>query len=109
MFTVNCREAFRTPTIGRRFFRWLYEKTKLPLVPIYGGFPVKLKTYLGAPIHFKPGLTVDDVRNEVKEIKGTVPKSFFYCLFHHNLFQYEKFRKKLFISDLPSKMSKFFL
>lgn len=65
MFTVNCREAFRTPTIGRRFFRWLYEKTKLPLVPIYGGFPVKLTTYLGAPIHLKPGLTVDDLRAEV--------------------------------------------
>jgi len=24
------------------WLRWLYEKTRLPLIPIYGGFPVKL-------------------------------------------------------------------
>ena len=24
------------------WLRWLYEKTRLPLIPIYGGFPVKM-------------------------------------------------------------------
>lgn len=52
MFTTNTRESFRTPEWGRSFFRWLYEKTKMPLCPIYGGFPVKMVTHLGKPIHF---------------------------------------------------------
>ncbi|VDM69617.1 unnamed protein product, partial [Strongylus vulgaris] len=38
MFTENCRESFRTPVWGRSFFRWVYEKTKMPLCPVYGGF-----------------------------------------------------------------------
>ncbi|CAF4309257.1 unnamed protein product, partial [Adineta steineri] len=29
---------------------YIYEKTRLPLVPIYGIFPVKMITYLGQPI-----------------------------------------------------------
>ncbi|CAJ0929080.1 unnamed protein product, partial [Mesorhabditis belari] len=52
MFTENCRDAFRTPEWGRTFLRWLYEKTKLPLCPIYGGFPVKMITHLGKPMTF---------------------------------------------------------
>ena len=52
MFTENIRESFRTPSWGRGFFRWLYEKTRLPLVPIYGGFPVKLRTFLGPPLEY---------------------------------------------------------
>jgi len=42
MFTKNCREAVRTMSLGRRFLRYIYEKTRLPLVPIYGIFPVKM-------------------------------------------------------------------
>ena len=42
-FTKNAREAFLTPKFGRPILRWLYEKTRGPLVPIYGGFPVKLE------------------------------------------------------------------
>ncbi|KAK6015644.1 hypothetical protein OSTOST_18928, partial [Ostertagia ostertagi] len=52
MFTENCRESFRTPVWGRSFFRWIYEKTKMPLCPIYGGFPVKMITHLGKPMTF---------------------------------------------------------
>ena len=52
MFTENCRESFRTPEWGRNFFRWIYEKTKIPLCPIYGGFPVKMITHLGKPMTF---------------------------------------------------------
>ena len=58
MFTKNCREAVRSMSFGRRkrstilsrdstaslsgFLRYIYEKTRLPLVPIYGIFPVKM-------------------------------------------------------------------
>ncbi|KAK3090668.1 hypothetical protein FSP39_013564 [Pinctada imbricata] len=50
IFTQNVREAFRTPSITRNWLRWVYEKTRLPIVPIYGFFPVKLKSFVGEPI-----------------------------------------------------------
>ncbi|GAB1602437.1 transmembrane protein 68-like [Argonauta hians] len=51
MFTQNIRETFRTPSWSRNILRKLYEKTRWPLLPIYGGFPVKLKTIFGEPIY----------------------------------------------------------
>ncbi|KAL3079776.1 hypothetical protein niasHS_014058 [Heterodera schachtii] len=55
MFTENCREAFRTPRWGRRLTRPIYEHTRLPVCPIYGGFPVKMVTHLGKPLNFEIG------------------------------------------------------
>lgn len=63
MFTENCRDAFRTPRWGRRLFRPLYEKTRLPLCPIYGGFPVKMITHLGKPIHFTADSTPEQIKH----------------------------------------------
>uniref|UniRef100_A0A183BND5 PlsC domain-containing protein n=1 Tax=Globodera pallida TaxID=36090 RepID=A0A183BND5_GLOPA len=70
MFTENCREAFRTPRWGRRLTRPIYERTRLPVCPIYGGFPVKMITHLGTPLTF-----VDDVFDQplsAEQIKRTV-------------------------------------
>ncbi|KAL3869897.1 hypothetical protein ACJMK2_042523 [Sinanodonta woodiana] len=50
VFTQNVREAFRTPSICKKLLRRLYERTRLPVVPIYGFFPVKLRTFIGDPI-----------------------------------------------------------
>ena len=44
IFTKNCREAFRTISFGRNLLLKLYEMIRLPCVPMYGGFPVKLIT-----------------------------------------------------------------
>ncbi|VDK44201.1 unnamed protein product [Anisakis simplex] len=70
MFTENCRDAFRTPQWGRKVFRWIYEKSKLPLCPVYGGFPVKMMfvylTHLGKPINFMSGSVPEDVKRKVK-------------------------------------------
>ena len=41
------RESFRVLPCGERFFLWLFEKTRLPLRPCFGGFPVKLRTHIG--------------------------------------------------------------
>jgi len=57
MFTQNIREAFRTVQWGSRFWHWLYSQTKLPLIPIYGFFPVKMKTIIGKPIVYDPSMT----------------------------------------------------
>ena len=41
--------------VGRGLWEYLYETTKMPLVPMYGLFPVKLRTHLGKPIYPTPG------------------------------------------------------
>ncbi|XP_018415629.1 PREDICTED: transmembrane protein 68 [Nanorana parkeri] len=65
MFTQNVREGFRS--LGRLWiFRWMYEKFKFPIVPIYGGFPVKFRTYLGDPIQYDPSLTASELAEKTK-------------------------------------------
>jgi len=64
-FTKNLREAFRTVSWGRRIWLKIYAKTKLPLAPIYGGFPVKLVTYIGKPIPYDGTLTPDELQTKV--------------------------------------------
>uniref|UniRef100_A0A8C3TGB8 Phospholipid/glycerol acyltransferase domain-containing protein n=1 Tax=Chelydra serpentina TaxID=8475 RepID=A0A8C3TGB8_CHESE len=65
MFTQNIREGYRT--LGKiGFFRWLYEHSRLPLVPGYGGFPVKLRTYIGDPIPYDPNITATELVEKTK-------------------------------------------
>ena len=61
VFTQNIREAFRTFPFFRGNFRAIYEKTKLPILPIFGWFPVKLRTYIGDPIEYDPDATPEEV------------------------------------------------
>lgn len=66
MFTENSRDSFRTPRWGRLCFRGLYERTRLPICPIYGGFPVKMVTHLGKPIYFTEETLPEDLKHVVK-------------------------------------------
>ena len=43
---------------------YIYQSTKMPLVPMYGVFPVKLKTHIGSPIYPKPGMTPEELRQQ---------------------------------------------
>lgn len=67
VFTQNIREAFRTSPFFRGLFRSIYEKTKLPLLPIYGGFPVKLVTYVGKPIPYDESATPEEVAKQTAD------------------------------------------
>ncbi|KAL4235744.1 Transmembrane protein 68 [Mactra antiquata] len=67
MFTKNIRESFRTPGWGRSSLRWIYEKCRLPIVPIYGFFPVKMITYLGQPIYPDDSMTPEMLADQVKQ------------------------------------------
>lgn len=67
VFTRNIREALRSVTTPRWFWRWLHQTTHLPLVPIYGGFPVKLVTYFGEPIEYDPSHTVESLARLVAQ------------------------------------------
>lgn len=61
VFTPNIREAYRTMPFFRSIFRKIYETTKLPLLSVYGGFPVKLKTIIGEPIPYDEKATPEEV------------------------------------------------
>jgi 1-acyl-sn-glycerol-3-phosphate acyltransferase len=64
MFTENLREGFRNIGLGRSFFIKLYNWTRIPFRPIYGGFPVKFRTHLGPPIYFEEGTTPKEVQEK---------------------------------------------
>ncbi|XP_032078837.1 transmembrane protein 68-like [Thamnophis elegans] len=65
MFTENLREAYRT--VGNTSLsKWLYEHFRFLCLPIYGGFPVKLRTYIGEPIPYDPNLTAKELAEKTK-------------------------------------------
>ncbi|XP_060133805.1 monoacylglycerol/Diacylglycerol O-acyltransferase isoform X1 [Zootoca vivipara] len=65
IFTQNNCETYRT--IGKtRLTQWLYDKTRCMYLPIYGGFPVKLRTFIGEPIPYDPNITAVELAERVK-------------------------------------------
>lgn len=40
----------------------------MPIVPLYGGFPVKLRTFIGEPIPYEPNMTAEELATKVREI-----------------------------------------
>ncbi|XP_060133799.1 monoacylglycerol/Diacylglycerol O-acyltransferase-like isoform X3 [Zootoca vivipara] len=65
IFTQNICEVIRN--IGKtRLTRWLYEKTRLLYLPMYGPFPVKLRTYIGEPIPYDPNITAAELAEKTK-------------------------------------------
>jgi len=66
VYTQNLREAFVAVKFCSCIFRSLYEWTRLPFVPFYGGFPVKLKTYVGEPIPYDPSVTPEELAQKTK-------------------------------------------
>lgn len=48
--------------------RSLYERIRLPVVPLYGGFPVKLRTFVGEPIPYNPNTTAEELTAKVRSI-----------------------------------------
>lgn len=70
VFTVNLRESFRSLGLGQWLFQKIYDTTRLPLVPIYGGFPVKMVTIVGKPIPYDPNLTAQELADKVSSTSG---------------------------------------
>nr|XP_056710052.1 transmembrane protein 68-like [Euleptes europaea] len=65
MYTQNVREGFRT--LGNTMLaRWLYELVRWPIVPPYGGLPVKFRTYIGEPIPYDPNITAVELAKKTK-------------------------------------------
>ncbi|XP_042320770.1 transmembrane protein 68-like [Sceloporus undulatus] len=65
MYTQNVREGFRV--FGRTTLaRWIYEYSRLPFLPPYGGLPVKFRTYIGEPIPYDPNITALELATKTK-------------------------------------------
>jgi len=69
-FTQNIESAYKAPLAGHPLFQSLYQKTKLPLVPIVGlgplPFPVKLTTWLGEAIYPSDETSVENLVDQTK-------------------------------------------
>jgi len=66
VFTQNVREAYKAFNHGftKSFWLWLHDSRKIRgFVPVYGGFPVKLRTFIGQAITFPKGTTVEEIRS----------------------------------------------
>jgi len=50
VFTQNIKQAYMTLQTGRWIGLYLFNTFRLPILPVYGGFPVKLVTHIGEPI-----------------------------------------------------------
>lgn len=65
IYTQNVREGYRI--FGKTgLTRWLYELSRLPVLPPYGGFPVKFRTYIGEPIPYDPNITAVELAQKAK-------------------------------------------
>ncbi len=50
---------------GMDLWMKIYNFTRMPLTPLYGGFPVKLTTHIGDPIYPRDFATLGEFRNAV--------------------------------------------
>lgn len=66
VFTKNIREVVRNFSFGKRLMMSIYDKIRFPIAPIYGGFPVKLTTFIGDPIAYDPNDTPETLRDKCK-------------------------------------------
>lgn len=74
VFTQNLREAFRTVGIFRPLMIKIYNRLRFPCVPLYGGFPVKLRTIIGSPIPYDKEHTPFALKEKCKEAIETMIK-----------------------------------
>ena len=65
VFTENIREVVVNLQSGLGWMSKVYEDYRIPLVPMYGGFPVKLKSHIGTPVYPKDGQSAQELRQEV--------------------------------------------
>lgn len=68
MFTKNLRSSIDYPYfVKSKYIKYIYENFRWPLYPLFGGFPVRLTTYLGQPLYITRRDT--DAKKVAKKIK----------------------------------------
>ncbi|XP_032078835.1 transmembrane protein 68-like [Thamnophis elegans] len=66
MCTQNVREGYWIFGRSRALARRLYEYSRIPFLPVYGGFPVKFRTYIGEPILYNPNVTSEELAEKTQ-------------------------------------------
>jgi len=66
VFTQNIQQAYMSMKSGGFLWRQIFERIKMPIIPIWGGFPVKLITHIGEPILPRPDETPEELKERVK-------------------------------------------
>jgi len=75
IFTENIREAYTTMRTGETIWRFIYETIKVPVIPLYGGLPVKLITHVGTPILLNEKETAEQLAKRVQtSMQGMISK-----------------------------------
>lgn len=64
-FSTNIQEAYRPVGWFESFWEKIYLKTRLPLAPLFGGFPVKIRTFIGEPITINKNMSPEKVKEVV--------------------------------------------
>jgi hypothetical protein len=59
---VSCLSHIELPSLT--IHRFSYNLTRIPVRPIYGGFPVKFRTHLGPPIYYEEGITPKELQEK---------------------------------------------
>ncbi|XP_048363939.1 transmembrane protein 68-like isoform X1 [Sphaerodactylus townsendi] len=78
IFTENLRESYRT--LGKIWLtKWVCDHIGVVILPIYGGFPVKLRTHIGEPITYDPNITATELAQKVnkscnRKSSGQIPR-----------------------------------
>lgn len=70
VFGENVEELYRAPWSGAAPFQWLYRTIGVPLMPVVGvgplPFPVKVRTWIGRPLHPRPGESPESLRSRME-------------------------------------------
>ncbi|XP_070798395.1 DGAT1/2-independent enzyme synthesizing storage lipids-like [Pituophis catenifer annectens] len=66
MCTQNIREGYWIFGQSRPLARRLYEYSRIPFLPVCGGFPVKFRTYIGEPILYNPNVTAEELATKTQ-------------------------------------------
>ena len=70
VFGQNVEEMYRAPWSSTAPVRWLYRRTGIPLMPVVGvgplPFPVKVRTWIGRPLHPRPGESAEALRSRME-------------------------------------------
>ena len=72
VYTENIRLAYTTLHTGKGLLRPIFEATKLPFVPCYGGFPVELVTHVGPPVLREAGESLEQLHHRVQGAMNTI-------------------------------------
>lgn len=65
VFTQNIDQAFKKMKLLEHMGLHVFESTRIPAMPVYGGFPVKLVTHIGEPIMPAVDDTPETLRDKV--------------------------------------------